>query len=87
MKTITIKGIDFEKKFYNVCHNWKTLDDLYKKPSKEKRDAYNYWNEKLDVIYWTIWNLHTFSIFWRITDEDWKIHDVKITKSKNLIIN
>lgn len=51
MKTITIKGIDFERKFYDVCHNFKTLDDLYKKPSKEKRDAYNYWNEKLNVIY------------------------------------
>jgi hypothetical protein len=87
MKTITIKWIDFEKKFYNVCHNWKTLYDLYKNPSEEKRDIYNYWNNKLDVIYWTIWNMHLFSIFWRITDEEWKVHDVKITKSKNFIIN
>lgn len=87
MKTITIKGIDFEKRFYNVRHNWKTLYDLYKNPFKEKIDVYNYWKDKLDVIYWTIWNLHTFSIFGRITDEEWQIHDVKITKSKNLIIN
>jgi len=87
MKTTTINGISFEKANFEICKNGKTLFDLYKNPSKEKIDIYNYWNKELDIIYWVKWNYQLFTIFGRITDENWERHYVKILKERNLILN
>ena len=88
MKTTTIQWINFNYKNFNVIKNWKTcIYDLYEKPSYRKVKIFNDWQWKLDLIYWLTWNFHNFSIYGSIKDNDWKFHNVKITKSYNYILD
>lgn len=89
MKTIEINWINFIPKDFSPISNWKTkLEDLYKNPSSTKRHVFEFWKKELFDIYWLTWNLHQFTIYWRIQDfKDWKLYDVKITKDYNYILN
>ena len=89
MKTIEINWINFISKNFNPLSNGIIkLEDLYKNPSSIKRDVFEFWKKELFDIYWLTWNLHQFTIYWRIQDnKDWKIYDVKITKDYNYILN
>lgn len=89
MKTIEINWINFTPKKFNTLSNWIIkLEDLYKNPSSTKRNVFEFWKKELFDIYWLTWNLHQFTIYWRIQDsKDWKIYDVKITKSYNYVLN
>lgn len=89
MKTIEINWIPFTPKKFSPINNRKIkLEDLYKNPSFVKRDVFEFWKKELFDIYWLTWNQMMFTIYWRIRDHlDWTIHDVKITKSYNYILN
>lgn len=88
MKTTTINWINFTFKKFNPIKNWKSeIHDLYWNPSYNKIRIFNEWDWKLDLIYWLTWNFHNFSIYGSIKDNDWKFHNVKITKSYNYILD
>ena len=89
MKTIEINWINFTPKKFSPINNRKIkLEDLYKNPSYVKRDVFEFWKKELFDIYWLTGNQNMFTIYWRIKDDnDWKLYDVKITKSYNYILN
>ena len=89
MKTIEINWINFISKNFSPISNEKTkLEDLYKNPSSIKRNVFEFWKKELFDIYGLTWNVNQFTIYWRIQDyKDWKLYDVKITKSYNYILN
>lgn len=89
MKTIEINWIHFTPKNFSLINNWKTkLENLYKNPSSIKRHIFEFWKNELLDIYWLTGNQMMFTIYWRIKDsKDWKIYDVKITKSYNYILD
>ena len=89
MNIIEINWINFiPKKFNTLSNGIIKLEDLYKNPSSTKRYVFEFWKKELFDIYWLTWNLHQFTIYWRIQDsKDWKIYDVKITKSYNYVLN
>ena len=85
---VTINWICYLPKKFTIVQNWKTdLSDLYNNASNVKRWVFNYRKEKLDCIYWLLWNSCTYSIYWQVTDENWKNHDVKITARHNYVLN
>lgn len=89
MNIIEINKINFTPAKFSPINNGKTkLEDLYKNPSYVKRNVFEFWKKELYEIYWLTWNPMMFNIYWRIRDNlDWTIHDVKITKSYNYILN
>lgn len=89
MNIIEINWINFIPKNFSPINNGKTkLEDLYKNPSFLKRNIFESWKNELFDIYWLTWNVHQFTIYWRIKDKnDWYIYDVKITKSYNYVLN
>lgn len=88
MKKTTINGDVFTFKKFDIVKNWKKeLSDLYKKPSKDKKEAFEERKGKLSKIYGLIGGIQNFSIYGEIVDEEGKRHDVKITKWNNFILN
>lgn len=88
MKTIKIKGITYQFKNFDSCHNGVTdITKLYKNPSFRKITAYNYRKEKLDCIYWMKGNSNCFTIYGYVTDEEGIERDVKITRFNNYILD
>ena len=89
MNIIEINKINFTPAKFSPISNGKTkLEDLYKNPSYIKKDVFEFWKNELFDIYWLTGNQMMFTIYWRIQDsKDWKIYDVKITKSYNYILN
>ena len=89
MKTIEINWIHFTPKNFSPINNWKTkLEDLYKKPSWTKRQVFEFWKNELFEIYWITRNPMMFTIYWSILNQkNWKLYDVKITKSYNYILD
>ena len=88
MKQLEIRGDLFKFKKFDIVRNWKTdISDLYEKPSKEKKDAFNEREGKLAKIYGLVGGIQNYSIYGEIIDEEGKRHDVKITKSNNFILN
>lgn len=88
MKTITINWVNFTQKKLDPYYNWKSdIFDLYKHPSQKKIKIFNYRSKTLNNIYWLTWNMHNFSIYWNIIDQNWQLHNVKITQSYNYILD
>lgn len=88
MKKLTINGDVFTFKKFDIVKNWKTdIFDLYKKPSKDKKEAFEERKGKLSKIYGLIGGIQNFSIYGEIIDEEGNRHDVKITKGNNFIID
>lgn len=86
-KTLQIKSDFYTFKKFVPCYNWITsIYSLYDKPSKEKVDIFNEWGEKLNRIYWLTGSKFCFTIYWNVFDDDWILHDVKITKCYNFIM-
>jgi hypothetical protein len=89
MKTIEINWINFTPKKFSPIYNWKTkLEDLYKNPSYIKRHVFEFWKNELFEIDWLTGNQMMFTIYGTILNQkDWKLYNVKITKSYNYILN
>lgn len=87
-KTTVINGDYFTfKKFTPVFNGNNDIYDIYNKPSCYKIQAFNEWNEKLVEIYGMSGNSCTFSIHGYIKDENWKLHNVRITHDNNYILD
>ena len=67
-------------------YNWKTdIFQLYARPSNTKISIFRYWERKLDEITALRWNSMFFSIYGKITDNNWEVKNVWITPSHNYI--
>lgn len=87
-KFVEINGITFEKKNLDpYCNCMDSIYQLYDRPSQEKVEIFDHWDQKLDRIYWLTGSKFAFSIYWEIKDQNGYYHDVKITKSHNYILN
>ena len=87
-KTVQINGDYFTfGKFTPVYNGKNSIYDLYNRPSCYKVAAFNEWNEKLVEIYGMTWNSCTFSIYGYVKDEDGNLHNVKITRDYNWILD
>ena len=87
-KTVTINGDVFTFWRFTPVFNYKNdIYDLYDRPSCYKVAAFNEWNEKLVEIYGMTWNSCTFSIYGYVKDEDGNLHNVKITRDYNWILD
>lgn len=88
MKTTTINGTFYKFKKFEPLHNGVTsIYELYNRPSQAKVKAFNYWKERLDLIYWMYGNSCNFSIYGMVKDEKGIEHDVYITKWNSYISN
>lgn len=88
MKNVKINGVNYTYKAFEPLYNWKCdIFDLYDRPSTAKVAIFRDWQEKLHSIYWLCGNSCTFSIYWAVKDENWLLHDVKITHCNNYILN
>lgn len=86
-KTITINGDVYTYGRFDPVFNYKTdIYDLYDRPSYEKIQAFNEWDKKI-TIHGMVWSKFSFSIHGYVTDENWDVHNVKITKDYNWILD
>lgn len=87
-KEITINWINFQFKKFEPCFNGKTsIYSLYDRPSSEKVKIFNEYNQKLDWITWLTGSKFKFCIYWYVFDNENKKYYVKITPSKDIIMN
>ena len=87
-KTVTINWVTYTQKKMDPFYNGKSdIYDLYKTPSYEKVCIFRKWQDKLNCIYWLSGNTNFFSISWDVIDENGKLHNVKITRSNNYILD
>lgn len=88
MKNITINGDTYTYGRFTPVYNGKNdIFDLYDRPSTYKVVAFNEWNEKLVEIYGMTWNSCCFSIYGYVKDENGNLHNVKITRDYNWILD
>ena len=86
-KTTTINGDVYTYGRFDGCYNGITsIYSLYDRPSYEKIQAFEEWNKKI-VITGMTWSKFVFSIYGYVTDEDWHVHNVKITRDYNWILD
>ena len=87
-KTTTINGDVYTYGRFEPVYNYKTdIYDLYDRPSYEKIQAFEEWNKKLVEIYGMTGNTCQFSIYGYVKDEEWRLHNVKITRDYNWILD
>lgn len=87
-KTISINGDSYTFKKYEPFYNFKRdIYDLYDRPSAYKIDAFNEWDKKLVEIYGMTGNTCTFSIYGMVKDEEGNLHNVRITRDHNWILD
>ena len=87
-KTISINGDVFTFWRFTPVFNYKNdIYDLYDRPSYEKIQAFDEWNKKLVEIYGMTGSKFAFSIYGYVKDEEGQLHNVKITRDYNWILD
>lgn len=87
-KTVTINGDVYTYGRFEPCYNFKRdIYDLYDRPSGYKIDAFNEWSKKLVEIYGLTGSKFAFSIHGYVKDEEGQLHNVKITRNYNWILD
>ena len=87
-KTVTINGDVFTFWRFTPVFNYKNdIYDLYDRPSYEKKQAFDEWNKKLVEIYGMTGSKFAFSIYGYVKDEEGQLHNVKITRDYNWILD
>lgn len=87
-KTITINGDVYTYGRFEPVYNYKRdIYDLYDRPSQYKIEAFDEWYHKLDEITGMTWWKFAFSIYGYVRDEEGHLHNVKITRDYNWILD
>jgi membrane-bound lytic murein transglycosylase len=87
-KTITINGDVYTYGRFEPVYNYKRdIYNLYDRPSYEKIQAFEEWNKKLVEIYGLVGSKFAFSIYGYVRDEEGHLHNVKITRDYNWILD
>lgn len=84
-KNVTINNVNYEVKNFEIPMWLKSFYSLYDRPSNEKVEIYEEWTGILNEIYGCTGSKFTFTIYWNVIDENWVIHDVRISKCHNYI--